>query len=254
MKRIVRALLPMWAYRRLARLYAYALAWREGHALLWAMAFGTGERTHRFRTLAEPFTFRLTSEDNNVVFGNIIKGEVLAGPLPTDPRFIVDAGGYIGDSAAVFLSRYPQAHCVVLEPGKAHAWAQRNLARYGDRVTLHQAALMGSPGFCRVHEADTGSEALADASGPIKAVTLPEILAASPHGRIDILKVDIEGAELDLFRDAESWLPAVGCVTIELHGDEAKSEIPAKLRAAGFALSQHGSLTVAVRPSAPAKP
>ncbi len=254
MKRIVRALLPMWAYRRLARLYAYALAWREGPALLWAMAFGTGERTHRFRTLAEPFTFRLTSEDNNVVFGNIIKGEVLAGPLPTDPRFIVDAGGYIGDSAAVFLSRYPRAHCVVLEPGKAHAWAERNLARYGDRATLHQAALMGSAGFCRVHEADTGTEAHVDDAGSVKAVTLPEIIAASPHGRIDILKIDIEGAELDLFRTAQAWLAFVDCITIELHGDRAKVEIPDTLRAAGFSLSQHGSLTVAVRSPAPPKP
>jgi len=254
MKRFVRAILPMWLYRRLARLYAYLLAWREGPAFLWATAFGSGELTHRFRALREPFTFRLTAEDKNVVFGNLIRGEVLEGPLPPDACFIVDAGGYIGDSAALFLSRYPQARCVVLEPGMAHRLAALNLGRYGERAVLHQAALMRTPGFCRVLEAETGSEAIADVSGPIKAVTLPEILAASPHGRIDILKVDIEGAELDLFRDAESWLPAVGCVTIELHGDEAKSEIPAKLRAAGFALSQHGSLTVAVRPSAPAKP
>jgi len=253
MKRFVRALMPMWLYRRLARLYAYLLAWREGPGFLWAMAFGAGEHTHRFRALRQPFTFRLTSEDKNVVFGNIIKGEVLAGPLPSDARFIVDAGGYIGDSAVLFLSRYPYARCVVLEPGMAHALAAINLSRYGERAVLYQAALMRSPGLCRVQEADTGSEVLVDASGTIKAVTLAEILAFSPHGRIDILKIDIEGAEVDLFWAASDWLPYVDCITIELHGDKAQAEIPAQLKAAGFTISQHGSLTVAVRPSEQAK-
>jgi hypothetical protein len=109
MKRFVRALLPMWLYRRLAWLYAYALAWREGPAFLGMMAFGAGERTHRFRSLAHPFTFRLTAEDKHIVLVNLIKGEVLAGPLPTDARFIEDARGYIGDSAELFLSRSPRA-------------------------------------------------------------------------------------------------------------------------------------------------
>ena len=247
MKRFVRNLMPIWVYRRLARLYAYLLAWREGPRFLWAMAFGVGEHTHRFRALRQPFTFRLTSEDKNVVFGNIIKGEVLMGPLPSEARFIVDAGGYIGDSAVLFLSRYPNARCVALEPGMAHALAAINLGRYGERAVLYQAALMRSPGLCRVQEADTGSEAHADTNGTIKAVTVAEILASSPHGRIDILKIDIEGAELDLFREASEWLPFVDCITIELHGDKAKTEIPAQLQGVGFSISYHGSLTVAVR-------
>jgi FkbM family methyltransferase len=247
MKRFVRTLMPIWLYRRLARLYAYLLAWREGPRFLWAMAFGVGEHTHRFRALRQPFTFRLTSEDKNVVFGNIIKGEVLMGPLPSEARFIVDAGGYIGDSAALFLSRYPNARCVALEPGMAHALAAINLERYGERAVLHQAALMSSPGFCRVQEADTGSEAHVDINGTIKAITVTEILATSPHGRIDILKVDIEGAEVALFQSAAEWLPFVDCITIELHGERAKTEIPSQLQAAGFSISHHGSLTVAVR-------
>jgi len=253
MKRFVRALMPIWLYRQIARLYAYLLAWREGPRFLWAMAFGAGEYTHRFRSLRQPFTFRLTSEDKNVVFGNIIKGEVLMGPLPSEARFIVDAGGYIGDSAVLFLNRYEHARCVVIEPGMAHALAAINLGRYGERAVLYQAALMRSPGLCRVHEAETGSEALVDASGTIKAVTLAEILATSPHGRIDILKIDIEGAELDLFRTASDWLPYVDCITIELHGDNAKAEIPTQLQKAGFSISQHGSLMVAVRPLEQAK-
>ena len=71
---------------------------------------------------------------------------------------------------------------------------------------------------------------------------------------IDILKIDIEGAEVDLFKGAGDWLNSVDCISIELHGDEAKREIPATLIAAGFELSRHGSLTVAVRKQSRDKP
>jgi FkbM family methyltransferase len=247
MKKVVRAILPLRLYQLLARLYAYVLAWREGPRFISRLAWGSGEMTHRFRTLVHPFSFQIDEENRKVVLGNLIKKEVMEGPLPKDARFIVDAGGYIGDSAAMFLSRYPQSQCLVLEPGMAHAWAARNLAAYGPRAILLKAALMRSAGAFRIMEADTGTQVVADIAGRVEVVTIPELLSRSPHGRIDILKVDIEGAEVDLFKEAGNWLNSVDCISVELHGDEAKREIPATLIAAGFELSRHGSLTVAVR-------
>jgi hypothetical protein len=67
------------------------------------------------------------------------------------------------------------------------------------------------------------------------------------------LKLDIEGAEVALFQSAAEWLPFVDCITIELHGEKAKAEIPAQLQASGFSISYHGSLTVAVRINQQAK-
>lgn len=247
MKKTIRSILPMPWYRRLARVYSYALALREGPGFVLRLAFGRGEMTYQFRALAQPFTFRIDEENRKVVLGNLIRKEALAGPLPDEARFIVDAGGYIGDSAALFLSRYPQAQCLVLEPGQAYASAERNLASYGRRAILRKAALMGSAGSFRMHEADTGSQVIAATDGTLEVMTMPEVLALSPSGRIDILKIDIEGAEVELFTGPCDWLNAVACISIELHGETAKLEIPQTLIAAGFKLSQHGSLTVAVR-------
>jgi FkbM family methyltransferase len=247
MKKVVRAILPLRLYQLLARLYAYVLAWREGPRFISRLAWGSGEMTHRFRTLVHPFSFQIDEENRKVVLGNLIKNEVMEGPLPKDARFIVDAGGYIGDSAAMFLSRYPQSQCLVLEPGMAHAWAERNLAPYGPRAILRKAALMGAAGSFRMLEADTGTQVIPAPDGSVEVMTIPDILALSPAGRIDILKIDIEGAEVELFRGPCDWLRAVACVSIELHGQAAKAEIPQTLIAAGFKLSQHGSLTVAVR-------
>jgi FkbM family methyltransferase len=247
MKNIIRNMFPLWLYRRLARLYYYAMALREGPGFVLKLAFSRGVMTHHFRGLIHPFSFPVDEENRKVVLGNFIMYELLAGPLPDEAQFIVDAGGYIGDSGALFLSRYPQAQCLVLEPGLAYAWAERNLAAYGQRAILHKAALMASAGSFRMHEADTGSRVVAATDGTLEVMTMPEILALSPSGRVDILKIDIEGAEVELFRGACDWLQSVDCVSVELHGEAAKAEIPKILVDAGFRLSQHGSLTVAVR-------
>jgi FkbM family methyltransferase len=240
----------MWLYRRLARLYAYLLAAPEGPRLIASLVFGDGTAVHHFKSLLHPFAFRLTDEDKHVVFGNLIRNEVLAGPLPAEARFIVDAGGYIGDSAALLLSRYPAATCLVLEPGLAHAWAARNLAPYEGRAILRKAALMRESGSFRIDEADTGSRLVADSAGSTEVMTMADILRLSPVGIIDILKIDIEGAELDLFSGPCPWLASVRCVTIELHGEVAKREVSRALISAGFIISTHGCLTVAVRPKA----
>ena len=130
-------------------------------------------------------------------------------------------------------------------------WSFKNAegATVGERFTPFDRVGVYVPGG----KAPLVSTALMTA-GFAQAAGVPEIIAASPHGRIDILKIDIEGAELDLFRTAQAWLAFVDCITIELHGDRAKVEIPDTLRAAGFSLNQHGSLTVAVRSPAPPKP
>ena len=247
MKAIARKVIPMGVYRVLSRAYSYLLAWREGPVCIARMALGSGEMTHHFGSLQQPFTFRLISEDKHVVLGNIIRNEALAGPLPPTARFIVDAGGYIGDTAAIFLSRYPESTCIVLEPGAAYELAARNLARYGGRATLLKAALMGNDGACKITEAETGTQAIHAADGNVDAMTMSQILALSPNGRVDILKVDIEGAENELFESTGGWLHLVDCITIELHGERAKNEIPIKLEAAGFNLSQNGYALVAVR-------
>lgn len=247
MKKFVRDILPMWAYRRLGRLYSYFLALREGSRFVLRLAFGKGEMCHRFRTVAHPFVFPINEENRKVVLGNFIRQEVLAGPLPAEAGFIVDAGGYIGDSAALFLSRYPLAQCVVLEPGLAHAWAEKNLKPYGARAMLRKAALMSGPGSFQVLEAETGSRLVQAEAGDVEIMTMNDLLKLSPSGMIDLLKIDIEGAELDLFKGPCDWLRSVGCVTIELHGQAAMKEIPEMLLKHGFKLSVHGSLTVAVR-------
>ena len=53
------------------------------------------------------------------------------------------------------------------------------------------------------------------AVGGVRGVTMPEL--AGPDEQIDVLKVDIEGSELDLFGRRTEWLGRVRVLVIELH-------------------------------------
>jgi hypothetical protein len=51
----------------------------------------------------------------------------------------------------------------------------------------------------------------------VKAYSIPEILEQAMTDRIDILKLDIEGTEKELFSGATNWLDRVSIIVIELH-------------------------------------
>ena len=68
----------------------------------------------------------------------------------------------------------------------------------------------GEWGF-RVEECENPNEG-------IKAITVQNILRDSDFDEIDILKIDIEGAERELFSENfEGWLPNVKVLIIEIH-------------------------------------
>ena len=46
---------------------------------------------------------------------------------------------------------------------------------------------------------------------------MPSLLTGLGIERVDILKVDIEGAELEVFSDSGRWIDCVDIVAIELH-------------------------------------
>jgi hypothetical protein len=62
----------------------------------------------------------------------------------------------------------------------------------------------------RVREAEGGD-------GAVDAVTIAEILEQSGADCIDILKLDIEGAEREVFSHNSNWLEKVNLLIIELH-------------------------------------
>jgi len=61
-------------------------------------------------------------------------------------------------------------------------------------------------------------EEVREKKSDIEAVSIPYLLQKFNFKKIDILKIDIEGSEKDLFEtDTDEWLPYVTTLCIELH-------------------------------------
>ena len=203
----------------------------------------------RLKKLAHPITVRPGTEDIQTILNNVIREEYAYALPEWRPKVMIDAGGFIGDTSAYFLTRYPDLKVIALEPEAANlALAQANLAPYGDRAMLVRAALSGAEGV--VHFSGSSVSGSVQSSGEaVAATTVPKLIEQYSLGRIDLLKMDIEGAELDVFRgNASQWLPKVDMVIAELHGPAITDEVCAILKAQGFSAIHYRSLTFFRRP------
>ncbi|PZW37014.1 FkbM family methyltransferase [Humitalea rosea] len=144
-------------------------------------------------------------------------------PLPAVPVFI-DCGANIGLATYFVKRRHPTARIIAFEPNPAmFACLEVNVGRsaFSD-VQLHQAAVGGS---VRQDMFQTRSDASmagrlggTDMGGSgirVGVVPLSAILEAEPE--IDLLKVDIEGAEAEALPEASNLLRRCRFIFVECH-------------------------------------
>ncbi len=171
-------------------------------------------------------------------------------PAAEAPR-IIDGGANIGLAALFFKKRHPRARvtCFEADP-KVAGFLRANLeaAGAGD-VEVVEAALWGEDGALSF--AAEGSDAgRADAGGnlEVKAARLSPYLDEP----VDLLKLDIEGAEGPVLRECRESLGQVRRIFVEYHSFEGQpqdlDELLGILKVAGFRVSVTVSDTLTWRP------
>lgn len=137
---------------------------------------------------------------------------------------IVDLGANIGLSALDFKLRFPKAKIFAVEPEKNNfEMMVKNVAGLENVYCLNNA-IWNSTKSLGVYDKGLGeygyviSEEDPKEISSINSLTIDEIMQKFNLSKIDLLKIDIEGSEKELFSsNYESWLPKVGCIVIELH-------------------------------------
>jgi FkbM family methyltransferase len=143
--------------------------------------------------------------------------------LSTNPSIIVDAGANVGMSAAYYSLRYPSATIVAVEPGPSNFDVLSRNAKLFPKIIPIHAALWNHEGTVRIQNPGTGnwgmrvSEDNTSSGTDIRSVTVPALLKQLGIDRIDLLKIDVEGAECEIFQDAAAWIDRVGVICVELH-------------------------------------
>lgn len=202
----------------------------------------------RLRSLAHPIYVRSGTPDGSMIIGNVLRGEYGQFPISFTPATILDAGAYIGDCTAYFASLFPDASVLALEPEPENARiAQMNLDPYGQRVRLKTAALW-SEDKTVCFDGSLAGGSVRSTGGSVQAVTIESAMEDMGWDHLDLLKLDIEGAELDVLSSgAGSWLNLVTCIVVEIHGHEIEAEVLPILRNSGFSCSQFRSIWYCIR-------
>ena len=145
------------------------------------------------------------------------------------PKVIIDAGANIGLASVYFATRYPEARIIAIEPENSNVELLRlNTRDYPNVVVVH-GALWGRDEQLHVLDSRLGKWGFmttpVDEPPPLGdviaqetlGITVPSLLDAYGIGHVDIFKIDIEGAEKELFEHCETWIDRIDALIVELH-------------------------------------
>jgi FkbM family methyltransferase len=213
----------------------------------------------RLRGSDRPVFIRAHTSDF-FVYREIFELNIYRSALPAQVRTIVDAGANIGLTSVFFAQQYPSARIVAIEPAAENLRVfLRNLADYPN-VRCLQAGLWPRAQPLRIINPDGAAWAFevrpcaADESD-FAGVTIPQVMTELGSPTIDLLKIDIEGAEWPLFFDSSpDWLRQVNLLMVELHarqkGARTLQELAELASSYGLTLSSFGEdVAVFVRPA-----
>ena len=198
----------------------------------------------RLRCLNDPVYVRVANSDF-LVLGEIFDRDeyvhVKQWQLPPQPK-IFDLGANIGLASVYFTSIFPDAHLVAVEPDDDNCrLIGMNCRRLLEEGKLHVvrgfvAATDGVAGldrtvrawaFHKVDTVDSDHEA-------VPCYSMPHLMRDSGYDQIDLLKCDIEGSEVELFRNCAPWIGAVRHLIVETHTPYLVKDLYKDLCAAGW--------------------
>ncbi len=133
---------------------------------------------------------------------------------------IVDCGANIGLASIWYANIYPHAKIFSVEPEPKNFEILRMNASHYPNVIPVQAGV--SDQKRHLHLTNVGNapwawETVEDEAGEVETVTISDLLACEPDGVPLIVKIDIEGFEINLFQSNISWVDQTPVIVFESH-------------------------------------
>ena len=139
------------------------------------------------------------------------------------PRHILDLGANVGYASVQFAARWPDAAILAVEPESENlSLLKLNTGAYRNIHALHAAVWSRATAGAVANPNDDANafrmtEAIGESSATIPAYTIPQLMERLGCEQLDLLKMDVEGAEAEILRGAAERLDQVNVFVVELH-------------------------------------
>jgi FkbM family methyltransferase len=138
----------------------------------------------------------------------------------TSPTVIVDAGANVGMASVYFARKFPGARVIAIEPERSNFELLRRNVKPYPNVEPFLGALWSESLDIEIVDPGLGNQGFQvkpDIGGGVPALSVVDLMKRFDLGHIDILKIDIEGAEREVMGSSDAWIGKVGAVIAELH-------------------------------------
>ena len=205
--------------------------------------------------LPNPVQLQLRTQDMPMLF-EIFKREDYRLPIQkslSDAAVVVDLGANIGLASVFFQQNYfPNARFILVEPSPKNLLVLgKNAASALKKAEIAPIAISDKQGLVEINDDEVGFNVhilpkkaentegsskinFDKKSTPVIALPMSKLMEDLHIKRIDLLKMDIEGAEKAVLKDAAAWLPKVQILIVELHGDYSEMDLRNDIEPFGF--------------------
>lgn len=184
-----------------------------------------------------PFFIRLNTTDS-LVFNQVFQNKEYDFKCFLEPTYIIDAGANIGLAAIYFANKFKNANIICLEPDENNfLLLKRNTEKYS-KIKAVKSAIWHRKCFVEVKDYGYGEwgymieESYRGDTSYTSSVSVDDVMKENEMKIIDIMKMDIEGSEKEVFSENyENWLPKTRYIVIELHDSMRKGSSKAFFKA-----------------------
>jgi FkbM family methyltransferase len=210
----------------------------------------------RHKDLPTPVYLRGRSSDISV-FEAVFEQRELDWPHRIAPGHVIDGGANVGLSTLVLAHQFPGATVIAVEPDRDNIRMIEQNTAHLPSVVIEHAGLWTSD--CDLVIANPGADDWAlqcrparpdESSATFRGLSMDTLFARHKIERCSLLKLDIEGAELELFADPGDWLGRTDAIVVEVHGEEARDRIFEACPPDAWASTVSGEKLVLTRKSA----
>jgi FkbM family methyltransferase len=133
---------------------------------------------------------------------------------------IIDCGAHIGLASIWYAQKFPEAKIIAVEPEPENfRILAMNTADYAN-ISAVQAGISDHETHVTLRNMDDNAPwawQTTETGGDVVTSTIPNLLACVPNAKLLVVKVDVEGSEVALFRSNVDWVTKTPVIVFEAH-------------------------------------